>query len=72
MQARTTADPAADDVVRWRRRQLAQAGFPAPLAAGVADDPRYDLHALIGLVERGCPPDLATRILAPLDEAGPA
>ena len=28
----------------------------------------YDLHALIELVERGCPPELAVRILAPLDE----
>jgi hypothetical protein len=27
-----------------------------------------DLHALIELVERGCPPELAARILAPLDE----
>jgi hypothetical protein len=26
-----------------------------------------DLHALTGLVERGCPPPLAARILAPLD-----
>jgi hypothetical protein len=26
-----------------------------------------DLHALIELVERGCPPPLAARILAPLD-----
>ena len=26
----------------------------------------YDLHALIELVERGCPPALAIRILAPL------
>jgi hypothetical protein len=26
-----------------------------------------DLHALIELVERGCPPVLAARILAPLE-----
>jgi hypothetical protein len=26
------------------------------------------LHALIELVERGCPPELALRILAPLDD----
>ena len=26
-----------------------------------------DLHAMIELVERGCPPDLAARILAPFD-----
>ena len=34
-------------------------------------DPRYDLHVLIDLVKRGCQPDLAARILAPLyDESG--
>ena len=53
----------------WRQEQLASAGFPLPLAVQLADDRRYDLHALIELVERGCPPELATRILAPLEEA---
>jgi hypothetical protein len=56
------------DVVRWRREQLAETGFPPPLAAEVANDARYDLHALIELAERGCPPELAARILAPLEE----
>jgi hypothetical protein len=55
-------------VVRWRRNQLAEAGVPLPLAAGIASDPRYDVHALIELVERGCPPELAARILAPLEQ----
>jgi hypothetical protein len=55
-------------VVRWRREQLAEAGFSLPLAARVANDARYDLHALIELVERGCPPELAARILAPLEQ----
>jgi hypothetical protein len=31
-----------------------------------------DLHALIELIERGCPPGLAARILAPLDTERPA
>ena len=61
-----------EQVVAWRREQLAQAGFPLPLAARVAGDPRYDLHALIELVERGCDPELAVRIFAPLEEAGVA
>ena len=52
----------------WRRSQLRRAGFPAPLAADVAADLRYDLLALLELAERGCPPDLAVRILAPLTE----
>ena len=58
----------ASDIVSWRRRQLVRAGFSGALAERVADDPAYDLHALIELVERGCPPALAARILAPLDE----
>jgi len=58
--------------VAWRRVQLAEAGFSLPHAARVAGDPRYDLHALIELAERGCDPELAVRILAPLEEAGAA
>jgi hypothetical protein len=67
MQTTTTA-PAGDDVFRWRRDQLVAAGFHRSLAAPVAANRRYDLHALIELVERGCPPRLAVRILAPLLE----
>ena len=51
----------------WRERRLVDTGFPRGLAARLARDVRYDVHALIELVERGCPPDLAARILAPLD-----
>ena len=56
-------------MIRWRREQLVRSGFPLPLAARVAKDARYDLHGLIELVERGCQPDLAVRILAPLEDA---
>jgi hypothetical protein len=59
----------ARQLAGWRRRQLAESGFPRDLAARVADDSRYDLHALIELVERGCTPELAVRILAPLEDA---
>jgi len=57
-----------DEVAAWRRDQLTQAGFPLPLADRTARDARFDLHALIQLVERGCPPELAVRISAPLDD----
>jgi hypothetical protein len=53
----------------WRRRRLLESGFPRSVAAQLAADARYDLHALIELTERGCPPDLAVRIMAPLEEA---
>jgi hypothetical protein len=56
-----------EDVFAWRRAQLVESGFPGALAARVAADRHYDLHALIELVERGCAPHLAVRILAPLD-----
>jgi hypothetical protein len=59
-------------VFSWRCRQLTDAGFSPELARRVAQDPAYDLHALIELVERSCPPALAVRILAPLEERGAA
>jgi hypothetical protein len=50
----------------WRRSRLRRAGFDARLAAHLAADRRYDVDALLALVARGCPPQLAARILAPL------
>jgi hypothetical protein len=55
-------------VTAWRYEQLRAHGFGTALAMRIACDCRYDLHALIGLVERGCRPELAAEILAPLDE----
>ncbi len=67
MQTTTAITTTTDEVVRWRREQLVESGFPLPLAARLARDPRYDLHALIELAERGCDPELAVRILAPVE-----
>jgi hypothetical protein len=67
MSTETTTQFDARNVVAWRRQQLLQAGFQASLANRIAADPRYDLHALIELVERGCEPELALRVLAPLE-----
>jgi hypothetical protein len=67
METHTRIDNEAHDVVAWRRDQLVLAGFPLGLAARLANDPVFDLHALIELAERGCPPELAARILAPLE-----
>jgi hypothetical protein len=62
-------ESAADDlpVIAWRCEQLLLVGFHGEQAEQLARDWRYDLHALIELVERGCEPSLAARILAPLD-----
>jgi hypothetical protein len=51
----------------WRRVRLIRAGFTPELATRLGFDARIDLHDLLELVDRGCPPELAARILAPLD-----
>jgi hypothetical protein len=67
MQTAVSEAQGVGEVVHWRLVQLTATGFPLPLAVRVARDPHFDLHALIELVESGCPPELAVRILAPLD-----
>ncbi len=60
------ARQAREEAVAWRRRSLLRAGFPPDLASELATDVRLDLHAVLQLVDRGCPPELAVRILEPL------
>jgi hypothetical protein len=55
-------------IVAWRIERLRDVGCSARLAEVLARDSRYDLHALLELVDRGCPPELAARILAPLED----
>ncbi len=59
-----------DGVVAWRIARLRGAGCSVPLAYSLAHDGRYDLHELLKLIDRGCPAELAARILAPLDDDG--
>jgi Glu-tRNA(Gln) amidotransferase subunit E-like FAD-binding protein len=56
----------AEYVREWRTELLREAGFDRELAGELARDERVDLHEALELVDRGCPPDLAARILAPL------
>jgi hypothetical protein len=56
----------APEVRDWRRHVLRQAGFEDVLARQLAADADVDLHDLLELVDAGCPPELAARILAPL------
>jgi hypothetical protein len=68
----TISDSAQLDPLHvWRFERLLAAGLPPELASRVSADPGYDLHALLELVDRGCPPALAPRILAPLDSTEP-
>jgi hypothetical protein len=68
--SKSPSDPAGANPrwVQWRASRLRRAGFQAELAAQLAAEERIDLHQLLGLVDRGCPPALAARILAPVDE----
>lgn len=65
------ATPVAERLRTWRIEHLLAAGCSPRLAGALAADSRYDLHALLDLVDRGCPPELAARILAPLDDQPP-
>ena len=65
----TGGAPAIRDtaVVAWRRKRLLAAGFSLTESERLARECGVDLHALLDLVEDGCPPWLAVKILAPLD-----
>jgi hypothetical protein len=55
------------DIRIWRRTRLLEAGFEFDLATSLAREPSVDLHEVLDLVDRGCPPHLAARIVAPLN-----
>ena len=59
------------EVVEWRSCRLREGGFPPALANSLARK-RVDLHALLELVDAGCPAELAARILSPLDDVDAA
>ena len=54
-------------VAAWRAARLEAAGFDPALAGRLARDRGFDLHALLELIDRGCPPGLAARIVRPLE-----
>ena len=49
-------------VLQWRISRLLRAGYDEQSAVRLARSP-VDLHTAIDLVERGCAPELAVRIL---------
>lgn len=55
--------PPTDKVLEWRRERLLAVGFDELLAEQLAEDSATDLHEVLNLVDRGCPPELAARIL---------
>ena len=64
------ADGPPVDVITWRLCRLLESGFAQDLAQRLASTPAVDVHALLELVDRGCPAELAARILAPIETPG--
>jgi hypothetical protein len=58
-----TAETEHERVVRWRTEALERAGYDRHSAAELAVRPDVDLHRAIALIEQGCTPELALRIL---------
>jgi hypothetical protein len=50
-------------VLSWRVERLLDAGYDGEAALVIGLDDRIDLHRAVGLVQRGCPPETALRIL---------
>ncbi len=66
-EARRARQPQRGTLGGWRQRTLAAAGFDEALADRLADEPDLDLHTILQLVDAGCPPPVAARIVQPLD-----
>jgi hypothetical protein len=47
----------------WRREELERGGYPPDAARAIAERHDVDLRAAVALLERGCPPETALRIL---------
>ena len=59
----TKPETEIERIERWRREELERAGYPAEAASEIASRLDIDLHQAVGLLERGCPADIAARIL---------
>ena len=58
-----TAETESERIERWRREALERVGFATSDAAEIAVRLDVDLHSALKLVKRGCPPDVAAKIL---------
>jgi hypothetical protein len=65
MEEMQTLEPRYDEQARvhgWRLHVLVEAGYPIDLAEQIAES-EADLHHAVELVESGCSPETAARIL---------
>jgi hypothetical protein len=49
-------------VIDWRQHVLAEAGYSEEIARSIAESDA-DLHRAVELLQRGCEPEVAARIL---------
>ena len=52
-----------DRVERWRLEELERAGYGSDAANELSQRHDVDLHAAVALIKRGCPSEIALRIL---------
>lgn len=55
--------PEAEAVLRWRFEVLVRSGYDPAGAMILASHVEVDLHAAADLVEHGCPPETALKIV---------
>jgi len=53
----------SERVTAWRACELLKAGYEPLVAVELAEHNEVDLHVALELLDRGCAPDLAARIL---------
>ena len=58
-----TLDAESERVTAWRACEMIRAGYEPQVAVELAEQPEVDLHLAVELVERGCPAELAAKIL---------
>jgi hypothetical protein len=56
-------DTEVERIQAWRAEELERAGYGTRAAGRLAARHDIDLHRAVGLVEQGCPPELAVKIL---------
>jgi hypothetical protein len=62
--AETNVRPSEQELVeQWRAEELERAGYPRVAAAELAKRVDVDLHRAAELLQRGCTPELALKIL---------
>jgi hypothetical protein len=59
----TETESESERIARWRAETLMQAGYEPMLALELATRSDIDLHRATWLLEHGCPPETAARIL---------